>query len=204
VTTFSFEADGNTLTLYDHVLANNGSDGRDRSALLFFFSGNVPKTDDKNSGGARQAIFKVLKEHENEAAYADIIFKDGRVDNYGELFLSSKFCIAPYGHGWGIRLAIAVVHGCVPVITQDHTWQPFEELLPYEEFSVRISNAEIPNIMPILRAYTTEQIDRMRLALAQHWGAFVWQSGQGGLAYNYTIAALKRRMHNLEAQYFLK
>ena len=38
--------------------------------------------------------------------------------NYEEMFLTSKFCIAPYGYGWGLRLAIAVVHGCIPVIIQ--------------------------------------------------------------------------------------
>jgi hypothetical protein len=30
----------------------------------------------------------------------------------------AKFCLAPYGHGWGIRLSIVVAAGCVPVIIQ--------------------------------------------------------------------------------------
>ncbi|KAG1665073.1 hypothetical protein FOA52_012492 [Chlamydomonas sp. UWO 241] len=201
VADLKFVREGSTLALYEHVLANNGSDGRNRT-MLFFFAGGVSHGDNKVSGGARQAIFKVLKAHENDATYSDILFKDGRVDNYEQMFLDSKFCVAPYGYGWGLRLAIAVVHGCVPIITQAHTWQPFEELLPYEEFSVRISNADLPNIVPILRAYSQEQIDRMRLALAKHWGAFVWPAGQGGLAYNYTIAALKRRVYHHAAEYY--
>ncbi|KAG1665066.1 hypothetical protein FOA52_012485 [Chlamydomonas sp. UWO 241] len=200
---FPFSKDGGTVELYEHVLANNGSDGRNRT-LLFFFAGGVREDDMTISGGARQAVAKVLRAHANDTEYSDILFKEGRVDNYDQMFLNSTFCIAPYGYGWGLRLPIAVVHGCVPIITQDHTWQPFEELLPYEEFSVRISNADLPNIVPILRAYSQEQIDRMRLALAKHWGAFVWPVGQGGLAYNYTIAALKRRMHNMESQYYLR
>jgi hypothetical protein len=31
---------------------------------------------------------------------------------------ASKFCLAPYGHGWGIRTNIYMAHGCVPVIVQ--------------------------------------------------------------------------------------
>ncbi len=35
----------------------------------------------------------------------------------------AKFCLAPMGFGWGIRLAEAMVTGCVPVIVQDHVYQ---------------------------------------------------------------------------------
>ena len=34
------------------------------------------------------------------------------------MFLRSKFCISPYGYGWGLRLVIAVHHACIPVIIQ--------------------------------------------------------------------------------------
>jgi hypothetical protein len=41
--------------------------------------------------------------------------------SYEELFLQSKFCVAPYGHGWGLRLPIAMFFGCIPVIMQVRT-----------------------------------------------------------------------------------
>lgn len=76
---------------------------------------------------------------------------------------------------------------------QDHVWQSFEDLLPYDSFSVRIGVRDIPHIVDILRAYSTEDVDRMRLALAQYWGAFIWPPEQGGLAYNFTIESLRKR-----------
>lgn len=178
--------------MYEHVLAHKGADGHKRDVLLFF-AGRVAFGAKLVSGGARQAVADVLKAHSDDPEYKDVVFKIGQVGNYKEMFQTSKFCLAPYGYGWGLRLTIAVMHGCVPVITQDHVWQSFEELLPYASFSVRISNADVPNIVSILRAYSQEQVDAMRLALAQHWRAFVWDPQAGGLAYNYTLAALKRR-----------
>jgi hypothetical protein len=47
-----------TKTLYEHVLANNGSDGRNRT-ILFFFAGGVAENELAISGGARQAVAKV-------------------------------------------------------------------------------------------------------------------------------------------------
>jgi hypothetical protein len=33
-------------------------------------------------------------------------------------YLNSTFCLAPSGTGWGVRLFIALFHGCIPVIVQ--------------------------------------------------------------------------------------
>ena len=35
-----------------------------------------------------------------------------------EWMRQAKFCLAPYGYGWGIRLMKLIVAGCVPVIIQ--------------------------------------------------------------------------------------
>lgn len=48
---------------------------------------------------------------------------EGQVRNYIESIRSSKFCLSPYGHGWGMRTTIYMAHGCVPVILQDHVYQ---------------------------------------------------------------------------------
>ncbi len=50
-------------------------------------------------------------------------FHDGYVDNYTAQIRASKFCLSPYGYGWGIRTSIYMAHGCVPVVLQDHVWQ---------------------------------------------------------------------------------
>jgi hypothetical protein len=49
-----------------------------------------------------------------------------------------RFCLAPYGWGWGIRLTQTLLLGCVPVIIQPHVFQPFEDVLDYDAFSVRL------------------------------------------------------------------
>lgn len=89
-----------------------------------------------------------------------------------------------------------------PAVMQDHVLQPFEDVLPYHEFTVRLSMKDIPNILPILRSYSSDQINAMRLAMARHWTAFIWDHKVGGEAYNYTLRALRRRAHNREAEYY--
>lgn len=42
---------------------------------------------------------------------------------YAGLISRAKFCMAPYGHGWGMRLTHAIMHACIPVIIQDHVRQ---------------------------------------------------------------------------------
>jgi hypothetical protein len=39
-------------------------------------------------------------------------------DEYESAMRAAKFCFAPYGHGWGMRLSEAVAMGCIPVIVQ--------------------------------------------------------------------------------------
>lgn len=52
------------------------------------------------SGGTRQALYAAAQ------AWNDPTIKivSGFVGDYWEAFRQSKFCLAPHGHGWGIRL----------------------------------------------------------------------------------------------------
>lgn len=40
------------------------------------------------------------------------------------------------------------------------------------------------------RAVTLQEQAAMRLKMAEHYRAFIWEPSQGGVAYNYTITAL--------------
>jgi hypothetical protein len=215
---------------------------------------------------------------------------------------ASKFCLAPYGHGWGVRTNIYMAHGCVPVIVQvgaggrgalaalarrwrrcgarapachaaarrrkraalcprhwlsqpagrllralnrllpphllppqDHVYQPYESILPYQEFSVRLAKSDIPKasssprphqrgrhaapnpavpatepsgrlchaqIGDILRNVSDSEYQHLRRNLAKYYGAFVWESEGGGTAYNYTLAALRKRHQYLTASHY--
>ena len=85
----------------------------------------------------------------------------------------------------------------IPVVIQSHVYQPFEDLIPYEDMAVRVSRHQIPDLIPILRAITEDEQARMRMAMARHYRAFIWEPEHGGLAYNYTVASLHRRLHAL-------
>lgn len=43
---------------------------------------------------------------------------------------------------------------CTP---QEHVFHPFEEVLPYETFSIRLNNADLPRLREILRSVTDDQ-----------------------------------------------
>jgi hypothetical protein len=157
-----------------------------------------------------------------------------------EWMRQAKFCLAPYGHGWGIRLMKVIVAGCVPVIvqvgvaaglprtcswkacraalqlaahaahrnnlagsqprtSQDHGFQPYEDILPYEQFSIRLPNSDLPRIRELLAAVTPGEWQRLHEGLKKWWRPFVWEQEAGGTAYQYAIASLKKRLNSLTA-----
>ena len=104
----------------------------------------------------------------------------------------SKFCLAPSGHGWGMRTGKNAVLGCVPLIAQPFVVQPYEMLLPYETFSRRVAYEEIPQLPEIVNL-RDEDVRQMRRRLVRVRRAFVWRVEGGGLAYNHTLLHLCHR-----------
>ncbi len=47
-----------------------------------------------------------------------MISDKNKLPDYEDLVRSSKYCLAPWGHGWGNRLGMYMIMGCVPVIVQ--------------------------------------------------------------------------------------
>jgi len=171
--------------------------------LLFFFVGSLRLDEEGYSGGVRQAVAKLFQnQDEVKQKHPDVFFSEQGVPNYAELFMTSKFCICPYGHGWGIRTSIAILHGCIPVILQDAVWQPLEADLPLHEFSIRISLTDIPHLFEALRAYSDMDLARMRVAMAKHYQSFMWQHELGGRAYEAVLGALHARLVNQWAGFY--
>ncbi|KAG2489763.1 hypothetical protein HYH03_011714 [Edaphochlamys debaryana] len=185
--------------IYAKLKSNNGQ-APNRTAL-FFFAGGVRFNEPAYSGGARQELALHLKKvfNESEANYTDVTFKEGYIDDYKGLYLHSKFCLAPHGFGFGIRLTEAMLSGCIPVIIQDTVYQPYEAdgILPYHKFSVRLPKSDIPNIVPILRSIPIERQNKMRMEMVEYHRAFLWDPSLGGQAYNYTIRALEQRVNGV-------
>merc|ERR1719313_3182584 len=95
------------------------------------------------SQGVRQAIHKYHRNVSGFVLGGKFTFDDLR---------QSVFCLAPSGWGWGWRLSLAMLTQCVPVIIQPNVTQPFEELLPYDSFALRLQFDDIPRLPQILRA----------------------------------------------------
>lgn len=88
---------------------------------------------------------------------------------YTALLSRSKFCLVIPGDGWSARYEDAATHGCVPVIIMDNTLGPFEALIDYSQFSIRVGEHELHKLVDILLAVTPERLAQLQAGLARAW-----------------------------------
>mmetsp|Transcript_26370 Transcript_26370/g.78297 ORF Transcript_26370/g.78297 Transcript_26370/m.78297 type:complete len:245 (-) Transcript_26370:211-945(-) len=112
----------------------------------------------------------------------------------------SRFCPCPAGWGFAVRLMTSAMHGCIPVLFDDGITQPFHDVLPYQDFSVRLSWSDIPNMVNILEAIPPRQVLHLYEGLARHYRAFVWPQEVGGKAYHRTLDSLFKRAAKIQAR----
>jgi len=117
------------------------------------------------------------------------MIKQGWMSN--DVLRESRFCLAPTGSGWGVRLTKLMLMGCVPLIIQPRMQLPFEDLLPYDAFSLRLEKADIPNLHNILAGVSLERHARMRREVERYRKAFSYNGG--GTAYGLLVRSLRRR-----------
>lgn len=139
------------------------------------------------SQGVRQAVRDA---HENRSGYCI----HGRAPNL--LWFRSRFCLAAGGDGFGDRLTRAMRTGCVPVIIQPGVEMPLEEVLPYEDFSLRFGFDDIKVLHKRLAAVDAAEHARLRRNVLRYGPAFNWHD-EHGLAYEYVRYALCRRAANV-------
>ncbi|KAL4451657.1 hypothetical protein ABPG75_007319 [Micractinium tetrahymenae] len=163
---------------------------------LFFFAGGVLPEHPTYSGLTRQMLKNLTVEWQDPEF--DFVESVGKGVAYQRMLSSSKFCLAPFGYGWGNRLVQAMLSGCVP----EHVFQPFEDVLAYETFSIRLTNSDLPRLREILRSVTSEQYHRLLGNVLRHRGAFAWDADKGGSAFEYMLLSLQRRYMNLKALHF--
>lgn len=113
---------------------------------------------------------------------------------------ATRFCFAPSGHGWGMRMGKSVWYGCVPLVAQPFVVQPFETELPFADFSVRASLEDIPRLPQLLENISDSKLDGMRRAAVRARRAFSWRIETGGMAYNLTMLALCHRAVELRGK----
>ena len=172
---------------------------------LLYFAGATEKP---SSGYAvRRLLMDALRGREAEG----IRLVERDEDHYVENLAASTFCLAPTGTGWGRRVGLAAQFGCIPVIVQDSVRQAFDDVLPYDAFTVRFQESDIPNIPGVLKAIPESCegvppggrcLERMRAQLACAIRALTWSSAYGSLfgesgsddAFAFTMLSLQHRL----------
>ncbi|KAK3243345.1 hypothetical protein CYMTET_46992 [Cymbomonas tetramitiformis] len=172
---------------------------------FFFFAGTIHHD---RPGLMRNVRLMVAQAHANRSGY---LIQNGLVGDYTYEMARSVFCLAPPGKGggWGMRFGEAVVAGCIPVLIQDNTTEVFEEILPYDRFTVRIPEADIPQMHTILAGISNATIGSMQRELACVYEHFLWSSVIGiygkedgtGDAFATMMAILHRRLDGKVGQW---
>ncbi|KAK3259278.1 hypothetical protein CYMTET_31717, partial [Cymbomonas tetramitiformis] len=91
------------------------------------------------------------------------------VPEFHKEMATSHFCLGVSGRGggWGRRITLGALHGCIPVVIMDNCSMALEELLPWQHMAVFVPEARIPDLGTILEGVLkdTARMERMRREL---------------------------------------
>lgn len=161
-----------------------------RGARLVFFRGTAEwvwagRPDPGYSRGVRQA----LRAEYGSGAYPGVLFVEGAAADpaaYAAELAAATFCLCPLGYAtWSPRLSDAVLSGCVPIVVADRTHLPLRRQLRWEEFSVRLDEAEAVRpgaVADAAAAVSDARLEAMRRRLAEPAlrRMFDYGDGEGG------------------------
>ncbi|KAK9805103.1 hypothetical protein WJX73_008096 [Symbiochloris irregularis] len=128
-----------------------------------FFVGSLRTWATEYSHGVRQTVVALFNDNPGfylnrmPLSHADMAKEMGR----------SHFCLATSGAGWGVRLKLAVMTGCIPLVIQDDVQMPFETVLPYKDFALRLPQHavhDLPRILEELLQKQPQRVQEMRSA----------------------------------------
>ena len=88
---------------------------------------------------------------------------------------SATFCGVFPGNGWG-HIETPILLGCIPVVVQDNILTPWENVLNFSAFGVRLSRRDLPRLPEILRAIPEARVAQMQVALRAVWERFTYSS----------------------------
>ena len=122
---------------------------RGRHGWLFYFRGQVLHTERERhySFGIRQQAHRLFRGREAEG----ILVSDQHSRHYMQELRNATFCAVFPGNGWG-HLEAPIIMGCIPVVVQDEILVPWENVLDFGSFGLRIPRAQLPRLPQILRA----------------------------------------------------
>ncbi|CAN1183534.1 Probable glucuronoxylan glucuronosyltransferase F8H [Linum perenne] len=154
---------------------------------LFYFNGNLGlayeygRPEASYSLGIRQKLAEEFGSSPNKDGKLgkqhvdDVIVTPMRTENYHVDLASSIFCGVLPGDGWSGRMEDSILQGCIPVVIQDGIFLPYENVLNYDSFAVRIQEDEIPNLIKVLRAFNDTEIKFKLRNVQKIWQRFVYR-----------------------------
>jgi hypothetical protein len=172
---------------------------RGRRPFRLFFAGRSTR------GGTRHELFrqhsgrpgfllhdtsgKVWPASPATGRNSSVLLNTSRPDFLPRAMASSDFCLSPLGQmdGDSDRYLPAMLYGCVPVFTCDDEARPFDEVIDWEAFSIRLPrrasaaahSAEDPvvGLHMLLDGISDERLLSMRRAMSRAWPRVLWSSG---------------------------
>lgn len=127
------------------------------------------------SGGVRQwlaAHREVLTEKFGFKIYGTHL--ENQQDYYEEM-KRATFCLAPAGWvSWSPRIFQAIAVSCIPVIIGPPSHLPFQSLLNYSKFTLRINPSNLDDLPTILASIPEETIVEFQLYLKAVWPLFTY------------------------------
>ncbi|KAL5569670.1 hypothetical protein UlMin_026245 [Ulmus minor] len=160
---------------------------REKRKTLFYFNGNLGpayehgRPESSYSMGIRQKLAEEFGSSPNKEGKLgkqhaeDVIVTPLRSENYHEALACSVFCGVFPGDGWSGRMEDSILQGCIPVVVQDGIFLPYENVLNYESFAVRIHEDDIPNLINILRKFNETEIEFMLANVKKIWQRFLYR-----------------------------
>lgn len=159
----------------------------EKRKTLFYFNGNLGPAYERGrpeatySMGIRQKLAEEFGSSPNKEGKLgkqhaeDVIVTPLRSENYHDALASSIFCGVFPGDGWSGRMEDSILQGCIPVVIQDGIYLPYENVLNYESFAVRLREDEIPNLINILRAFNKTEIEFKLGNVQKIWQRFLYR-----------------------------
>ena len=160
---------------------------RSRSTWAYF-RGTIME-DYKYSFGVRQK----LRELGSRSPQFQI--HEGHSQRYWQELGDATFSLCPSGWSpWSPRLFDSILTGSIPVIFADDTRLPFESLVNYRDFAIKIRNDHVDQLEDILKSMSLNQIQSKRNEMLKIRHLFVWNNPpQEGDAFYATIQMLSRK-----------
>ena len=154
---------------------------RSRRRFRLFWAGRATR------GGARGDLFRYHMHrrgfllHDTSGKFpSTTVANASHPDFFARGMRSSDFCLSPLGQSDGDsdRYLPALLYGCVPVFSSAREARPFEEILPWDRFSLTLSNGarDVALLHLVLRNISDSQLHAMRTAMSVAWQRVLWTS----------------------------